>query len=98
MPFRRRVSEPLIAASVLRNGRYVSGRLAQRFVERRAEGRGRRDTQRGTLSDLGQTTAEYGLVILAAGSLALAAILWARNSGSITNLFQSVIDQLTGSL
>lgn len=49
-------------------------------------------------ADLGQTTAEYGLVILAAGSLALAAILWARNSGSITGLFENVIDRLTGSL
>lgn len=49
-------------------------------------------------SDAGQTTAEYGLVILAAGTLALAAILWARNSGSITDLFDTVIDRLTGSL
>jgi Flp pilus assembly pilin Flp len=49
-------------------------------------------------ADSGQTTAEYGLVILAAGSLALAAILWARNSGSITGLFENVIDRLTGSL
>lgn len=46
----------------------------------------------------GQTTAEYGLVILAAGTLALAAILWARSSGSIAGLFQTVMDQLTGSL
>jgi Flp pilus assembly pilin Flp len=49
-------------------------------------------------ADAGQTTAEYGLVILAAGSLALAAILWARNSGSITGLFENVVDRLTGSL
>lgn len=49
-------------------------------------------------SDRGQTTAEYGLVILAAGTLALAAILWARNSDSITGLFQNVIDQLTGNI
>ena len=48
--------------------------------------------------DRGQTTAEYGLVILAAGTLALALILWARSSGSITELFQSVVDQLTGSV
>jgi Flp pilus assembly pilin Flp len=48
--------------------------------------------------DRGQTTAEYGLVILAAGTLALALILWARSSGSITGLFQQVIDQLTGAL
>lgn len=48
--------------------------------------------------DAGQTTAEYGLVILAAGTLALAAILWARNSGSINGLFETVIERLTGSL
>lgn len=48
--------------------------------------------------DRGQTTAEYGLVILAAGTLALAAILWARSSGSITSLFQTVIDNLTGEI
>lgn len=52
----------------------------------------------GGRDDRGQTTAEYGLVILAAGTLALAAILWARSSGSITGLFQSVIDQLTGNV
>jgi Protein of unknown function (DUF4244) len=46
-------------------------------------------------TDAGQTTAEYGLVILAAGTLALAAILWARDSGSITDLFNSVIEHLT---
>jgi Flp pilus assembly pilin Flp len=45
-------------------------------------------------SDRGQTTAEYGLVVLAAGTLALALILWARGS-SITSLFDQVIDHLT---
>jgi Flp pilus assembly pilin Flp len=49
-------------------------------------------------SDTGQTTAEYGLVILAAGTLALAVILWARSSGSITGLFESVVEQLTGNV
>jgi hypothetical protein len=46
-------------------------------------------------TDTGQTTAEYALVILAAGALALAAIVWARSSGSITGLFQEVVDRLT---
>jgi hypothetical protein len=58
----------------------------------------RRSTTRITEPDAGQTTAEYGLVILAAGTLALAAILWARDSGSITGLFDSVIEHLTGSI
>lgn len=52
---------------------------------------------RATGLDTGQTTAEYGLVILAAGTLALAAITWARGS-SISDLFDSVVEQLTGSL
>lgn len=55
-------------------------------------------TTEKTTSDIGQTTAEYGLVILAAGTLALAVILWARSSGSITGLFESVINQLTGNV
>jgi hypothetical protein len=48
--------------------------------------------------DGGQTTAEYALVILAAGTLALAAILWARDSGSITDLFEDVVERLVGDL
>jgi hypothetical protein len=49
-------------------------------------------------ADAGQTTAEYGLVILAAGTLALTVILWARGSGSITSLFDNVIERLTDDL
>jgi hypothetical protein len=49
-------------------------------------------------TDDGQTTAEYGLVLLAAGTLALALILWARESGSISSLFDTVIERLTGSI
>ncbi|HEY3141209.1 MAG TPA: DUF4244 domain-containing protein [Acidimicrobiales bacterium] len=48
--------------------------------------------------DAGQTTAEYGLVILAAGTLALTVILWARNAGAITGLFETVIEHLVGGL
>lgn len=98
MPPLRPESPLLFPLSVLRTGRCVARRHAPGFVDRLARGRTRRSARRVATSDLGQTTAEYGLVILAAGSLALAAILWARNSGSITSLFQSVIDQLTGSL
>jgi Flp pilus assembly pilin Flp len=48
--------------------------------------------------DRGQTTAEYGLVILAAGGIALGVIAWAAQTGSFTDLFESVVDKLTGSL
>jgi len=48
--------------------------------------------------DRGQSTAEYGLVILAAGGIALGVIAWASGTGSFTDLFESVLDKLTSSL
>ena len=48
--------------------------------------------------DRGQATAEYGLVILAAGGIALGVIAWASGTGSFTGLFESVLEKLTGSL
>ena len=64
-------------------------RLASRTVDRV----GRRLTD-----DRGQATAEYGLVILAAGGIALGVIAWAAQTGSFTDLFESVIEKLTDSL
>ena len=49
-------------------------------------------------SDRGQATAEYALVIMAAGGIAIGVIAWANGTGSFTGLFESVIDSLTGSL
>jgi Flp pilus assembly pilin Flp len=49
-------------------------------------------------SDAGQATAEYGLVILVACTLALAALVWARESGAIGDLFDTVIERLTSSM
>jgi hypothetical protein len=49
-------------------------------------------------SDLGQATAEYALVILAAGGIAIGVIAWANGTGSFTDLFESVIDNLSDSL
>ncbi len=48
--------------------------------------------------DRGQATAEYGLVILAAGGIALGVIAWAAQTGSFTDLFESVFEKLTDSL
>jgi hypothetical protein len=48
--------------------------------------------------DRGQATAEYALVILAAGGIALGVIAWASGTGSFTDLFDSVVDKLSGSL
>lgn len=67
----------------------VLARLVRRGPDRQAK---------KPLGDRGQTTAEYALVILAAGTLALAVILWARDSSSITDLFEDVIRRLTGDL
>jgi hypothetical protein len=49
-------------------------------------------------SDLGQATAEYALVILAAGGIAIGVIAWANGTGSFTDLFESVIENLSDSL
>lgn len=48
--------------------------------------------------DRGQATTEYGLVLLLAGTLALAGIVWARQTGALTELFEQVIDHLTGGI
>lgn len=62
-----------------------------------------RDAARGRLrrlryDDRGQATTEYGLVILVAGGIALGVIAWAGATGTFTDLFESVIDSLTGDL
>jgi len=52
----------------------------------------------GHTDDRGQATAEYGLVILAAGGIALGVIAWASRTNSFTNLFTSVVRKLTSGL
>lgn len=48
--------------------------------------------------DRGQATAEYGLVILVAGLIALGVIAWARGTGSFTDMFDSIINTLTSAV
>ena len=48
-------------------------------------------------SELGQTTAEYALVILAAAAVALVLITWARSSGKLPDFFNKIIDSITNS-
>lgn len=43
----------------------------------------------------GQTTAEYALVLLAAGTIAMLVISWARGENSIDELFDVVITRIT---
>lgn len=45
-------------------------------------------------NELGQSTAEYALVILGAAAVALLLITWASSTGSITDLFESIISRV----
>jgi Flp pilus assembly pilin Flp len=47
--------------------------------------------------EMGQTTAEYALVILAAAAVAVVLIAWARSSGKLPAFFDNIIDQVAGS-
>jgi hypothetical protein len=53
-------------------------------------------TARSSTSELGQTTAEYALVILGAAALATLLITWASKSHAITKLFDTVIGKVLG--
>jgi Flp pilus assembly pilin Flp len=55
-------------------------------------------TRLGTRSDRGQATAEYGLIILAAGGIALGVIAWASGTGTFTDMFEAVVDKLSENL
>ena len=45
-------------------------------------------------TDLGQTTVEYALVILAAAAIAGLVIAWATGSGAIGRLFDAALDRV----
>ncbi len=46
-------------------------------------------------NERGQTTAEYALVLLAAGTIAMLVIAWAQDNDAIGSLFDAVLDQIT---
>jgi Flp pilus assembly pilin Flp len=46
--------------------------------------------------ETGQTTAEYALVILAAGAIAVVLIAWAHSSGKLPAFFDNIIDSVIG--
>lgn len=48
------------------------------------------------LTQRGQATAEYALVLLGAAALALLIVSWATNSNKIGELFSAVLDRLKG--
>jgi len=76
------MTRPVPLTAVRRAARLVRG-VATRF---------------GTRGDRGQATAEYGLIILAAGGIALGVIAWAGGTGTFTDMFESVVDKLSESL
>jgi Flp pilus assembly pilin Flp len=45
--------------------------------------------------ELGQATAEYALVVVAAAAVAGTLILWATSSGALAALFDAVIDRVS---
>jgi Flp pilus assembly pilin Flp len=58
-------------------------------------GRARR---RAAGDDRGQASAEYGLVVIVAATIAAALIAWATQTGAITGFFDAVVERLTGFL
>ena len=54
--------------------------------------------RRAAGDDRGQASAEYGLVIIVAATIAVAIIAWATQSGAITGFFDAVVERLTGFL
>jgi Flp pilus assembly pilin Flp len=51
---------------------------------------------RHRLSERGQASAEYALVLLGAAAVALLIVSWATHSNKIGELFNAVLDRLKG--
>jgi len=49
----------------------------------------------GWRDERGQTTAEYGLVLLAAATIAMLVVAWAGGTGAIGSFFDAIIDKIT---
>jgi Flp pilus assembly pilin Flp len=49
-------------------------------------------------SDAGQTVAEYALVLLVVAAIAVAFLLWARQSGKLDSFFNAIFDKLVSSV
>jgi Flp pilus assembly pilin Flp len=45
-------------------------------------------------SELGQTTAEYALVLLAAAAVAIVLITWARGDNGLSEFFSSILERI----
>lgn len=49
-------------------------------------------------SERGQTVAEYALVLLVAAAIAVAFLIWARQSGKLDAFFDLIFDKLVNSV
>lgn len=49
-------------------------------------------------SELGQTTVEYALVLLAAAAVAILLINWASDSSGLTQFFTSIIQKISSKI
>jgi hypothetical protein len=54
------------------------------------------DVWRRRLSERGQASAEYALVLLGAAAVALLIVSWATHSNKIGELFNAVLERLKG--
>lgn len=52
----------------------------------------------GLRNDAGQTVAEYALVLLVVAAIALAFLLWARQSGKLDAFFDAIFEKLLDSV
>ncbi len=50
------------------------------------------------LADTGQTVAEYALVLLVVAAIAVAFLLWARQSGKLDSFFDAIFEKLLSSV
>ena len=50
------------------------------------------------LADSGQTVAEYALVLLVVAAIAVAFLLWARQSGKLDSFFDAIFEKLLSSV
>lgn len=49
-------------------------------------------------TDAGQTVAEYALVLLVAAAIAVAFLVWAKQSGKLDAFFDLILDKLVNSV
>lgn len=77
----------------------MTGKIGWAFWRRVKEAQFRLDgwTQ-AARADAGQTVAEYALVLLVVAAIAVAFLLWARQSGKLDAFFDLIFERLIGTV